>query len=91
LKEKSIKLIKGQKVGLENLLGNSCLKRRIRRIAIRDYQMGEHKKPFSSIQHCTYKSIGATVFGNRRLRIERNDNGAIAGGRLFGECSTRLS
>jgi hypothetical protein len=30
---------------LENLLRNPCIKRRIRRGAIRDYQMGEHKNP----------------------------------------------
>jgi len=30
---------------LENLLGSPCIKRRIRRRAIRDYQMGEHKNP----------------------------------------------
>jgi hypothetical protein len=30
---------------LENLLGGPCIKRRIRRRAIRDYQMGEHKNP----------------------------------------------
>jgi len=43
LKDKSIGLIKWQKAGLENLLGSPCIKRRIRRRAIRDYQMGEHK------------------------------------------------
>jgi hypothetical protein len=31
--------------GLEHLLGSLCIKRRIRRSAIRDYQMGEHKNP----------------------------------------------
>jgi hypothetical protein len=45
LKDKSIGLIKWQKAGLENLLGSPCIKRRIRRSAIRDYQMGEHKNP----------------------------------------------
>jgi hypothetical protein len=30
---------------LENLLGSPCIKRRIRRRAIWDYQMGEHKNP----------------------------------------------
>jgi hypothetical protein len=42
-KNKSIELIKWQKAGLENLLGSPCIKRRIRRRAIRDYQTGEHK------------------------------------------------
>jgi hypothetical protein len=42
-KNKSIELIKWQKAGLENLLGSPCIKRRIRRRVIRDYQMGEHK------------------------------------------------
>jgi len=45
LKDKSIGLIKWQKAGLKNLLGSPCIKRRIRRSAIRDYQMGEHKNP----------------------------------------------
>jgi hypothetical protein len=55
LKDRSIRLIKWQKAGLKNLLGNSCIKRRTRRIAIRDYEMGEHEKPFSPNQRCTYK------------------------------------
>ena len=45
MKDKLIRLIKWQKAGLENLLGNPCIKRRIRRSAIRDYQMGGHKNP----------------------------------------------
>jgi len=45
LKDKSIALIKWQKAGLENLLGGPCIKRRIRRRAIRDYQMREHQNP----------------------------------------------
>jgi len=43
LKDKSIGLIKWQKAGLENLLGSPYLKRRIRRRAIRDYQIGEYQ------------------------------------------------
>jgi hypothetical protein len=42
-KNKSVELIKWQKAGLENLLGSPCIKRRIRRRAIRDYQAVEHK------------------------------------------------
>jgi hypothetical protein len=53
MKDKFIGLIKWQKAGFKNLLGNSCIKRRIRGIAIRDYQMSEYKKPFSPIQHCS--------------------------------------
>jgi hypothetical protein len=45
MKDKSIGLIKWQKAGLENLLGNPCMKRRIRMRAIRDYQMGEQQNP----------------------------------------------
>ena len=46
MKDKPIRLIKWQKAGLENLLGGSpYIKRRIRRRAIRDYQMGEHQNP----------------------------------------------
>jgi len=45
LKDKSIGLIKWQKAGLENLLVSTCIKRSIRRRAIRDYQMGEHQNP----------------------------------------------
>jgi hypothetical protein len=46
LKDKSIRLIKWQRAGLENLLGSPCIKRRIRRSAIGDHQMGEHKNVF---------------------------------------------
>ena len=45
MRNKPIGLIKSRKAGLENLLVSPCLKRRIRRSAIRDYQMGEHKNP----------------------------------------------
>jgi hypothetical protein len=31
--------------GLENLFVSTCIKRRIRRRAIRDYRRGEHKNP----------------------------------------------
>jgi len=41
--DKSIGLIKWQKARLENLLGSHCIKRRIRKRAIWDYQVGEHK------------------------------------------------
>jgi len=43
--DKSIGLIEWQKAGLENLFVSTCLKRRIRGRAIRDYQMGEHQNP----------------------------------------------
>jgi hypothetical protein len=43
LKDKSIGLNKWQKAGLENLLGSPCIKRRIRRRAIREYQTGEYQ------------------------------------------------
>jgi len=52
LKDKSIGLIKWQKAGLENLLGSPYLKRRIRRRAIRDYQIGEYQNspyPFNIV------------------------------------------
>ena len=45
MKDKSIGLIKWWKAGLENLLGSPYIKRRIRRSAIGDYQIGEHKNP----------------------------------------------
>jgi hypothetical protein len=45
LKDRSIGLIKWQKLGLENLLESPCIKRRIRGRAIRGYRRGEHKKP----------------------------------------------
>jgi len=41
-------LIKWQKTGFENLLGNPCIKGRIRRSAIGDYQIGDHKNSPSS-------------------------------------------
>ena len=45
MRDKPIRLIKWWKVRLENLLVSPYLKRRIRRRAIRDYQMGEHQNP----------------------------------------------
>ena len=45
LRDKPIELIKWRQTGLEDLLINPCLKRRIRERAIRDYQMGEHQNP----------------------------------------------
>jgi hypothetical protein len=65
LKDKSIGLIKWQKAGLENLLGNPCTKRIIRRSAIRDNQMGEHKNPFHPF------NVAPTYLQSRQvLRIE---------------------
>jgi hypothetical protein len=55
-KNKSIELIIWQEAGLENLLGSPCIKRRIRRRAIKDYQTGEHKKLSVFIEDCTYES-----------------------------------
>ena len=45
MRDKPIELIKWLKAGLEDLLISPYLKRRIRRRAIRDYQMGEHQNP----------------------------------------------
>ena len=56
MKDKCIGLIKWQRARLENLLGSLCIKRRIRRIAIRDYQIGEHQKPSYSFNDVTYES-----------------------------------
>jgi len=42
LRDKPIRLIKWQKVGLQNLLVSPYLRRRIRRRAIRDYRRNEH-------------------------------------------------
>jgi hypothetical protein len=43
--DKPIRLIKWQKVGLQNILVSPYLKRRIRERAIRDYLRGEHQNP----------------------------------------------
>ena len=56
MKKKLLRLIKWPKARLENLLGSHCIKRRIRRIAIRDYQIGEHQKPSYSFNDVTYNS-----------------------------------
>jgi len=74
LKKKLLRLIKWPKARLENLLGSYCIKRRIRRIAIKDYEIGEHQKPSYSFNDVTYKSIIGTMLKNRRLRIESEDN-----------------
>jgi hypothetical protein len=54
LKDKSIGLIKWQKAGLENLLRSPCIKRRIRRSAIRDYQIGEYQNSLYSFNVAQY-------------------------------------
>jgi len=64
LKKKPLRLIKWPKAGLENLLGRSCIKRRIGRIAIRDYQMGGYQKPSRSFNDATYKCWARGSFGN---------------------------
>jgi hypothetical protein len=56
LKDKSIRLIKWQRAGLENLPGSPCIKRRIRERAIKDYRRGEHKKPPHSFNIAPTKS-----------------------------------
>jgi len=40
---------------LENLLASPCIKRRIRRRAIRDYQIGECQNSPYPFNDCTYK------------------------------------
>jgi hypothetical protein len=50
LKDKPNGVIKWHKAGLENLLVNHCLKRRIKRRPIRGYRIGEyqnHPAPFN--------------------------------------------
>ena len=57
MKDKSIGVIRWQKAGLENLLRNPCIKRRIRRWAIRDYQIGEYQNSpysFNIAQRCSF-------------------------------------
>ena len=48
MKDKSIGLIKWRKAGLENLLVSTCIKRRIRGMAKKDYRRDEHKNSSSS-------------------------------------------
>jgi len=62
LKDKFIELIKWQKAGLKNLLVSTCITRRIRRRAIRDYQIGECQNSPYPFNDCTYKSIVETMF-----------------------------
>jgi hypothetical protein len=57
LKKMLLTLIKWPKARLENLLGSSCIKRRIRRIAIRDYKMSGYQKPSYSFNDVTYKAL----------------------------------
>ena len=70
MKKKPLRQIKWPKAGLENLLGRSCIKRRIRRIAIRDYQMGEYQKPSHSFNDVTCESSTWSWFMSRRFPIE---------------------
>jgi hypothetical protein len=72
LKDKSIGLIKWQKAGLENLLRNPCIKRRIRRSAIRDYQMGEHKNPSHPFNVAPTKSENRPVLRVIDFRLKHS-------------------
>ena len=56
MKDKSIVLTKWQKAELENLVGSHCIKRRIRRSAIEDHQIGEHKNVFHPFNVAPTKS-----------------------------------
>jgi hypothetical protein len=40
---------------MENLLVSTCIKRRIRRRVIRDYQMGEYQNPPQSLNVAPYR------------------------------------
>ena len=70
MKKKPLRLIKWPKARLENLFGRSCIKRRIRRIAIRDYQMGGYQKPSHSFNDVTYQSLIDDDILSRGLRVE---------------------
>ena len=64
MKDRSIGLIKWWKAGLKNLLVSTCITRRIRRRAIRDYEIGECQNSPYPFNDCTYKSIVGTTFRN---------------------------
>ena len=54
MKDKCIGLIKWWKARLKNLLVSTCITRRIRRRAIRDYQIGECQNSACQFNDCTY-------------------------------------
>jgi hypothetical protein len=70
LKDKSIGLIKWWKAGLEKLLASTCITRRIRRRAIRDYQIGECQNSAYQFKDCTYKSLLNCDILGCGLRVE---------------------
>ena len=68
MRDKPIRLIKWQKVGLQNLLVSPYLRRRIRRRAIRDYRRNEHQNlpcPFNVAPTNFYSGISrrSTITG----------------------------
>ena len=68
MKDKSVGLIKWQKAELENLPVSISIKRRIRRRAIKDYQMGEHQNPphpfnVSPTNRCSTMTSWAADYG----------------------------
>jgi hypothetical protein len=65
LTDKPIKLIKRLVAGLENLLVSTCIKRRIREWAVRDYLRVEHKKP-----PCPFNFAPTTVWWQAFIKIE---------------------
>ena len=61
---------------MKNLLVSTCITRRIRRRAIRDYQIGECQNSSYPFNDCTYKSILGAIPNNRGLRFERGNGKA---------------
>ncbi len=70
MKHESIGLIKWWKAGLEDLLVSTCITRRIRRRAIRDYQIGECQNSPSPFNDNTYNSTVSDHAEGQRLRME---------------------
>jgi hypothetical protein len=68
LRDKPIRLIKWWKAGLKNLLVSPCFKRRIRRRAIRDYQIGE-------LQNSPYPFNVVPTYLRSKALLEVNDYG----------------
>jgi len=62
--------MKWWKAGLGNLLVSTCITRRIRRRAIRDYQIGECQNSPYPLNDCTYKSLLNDDILGCGLRVE---------------------
>ncbi len=66
---------------MKNLLVSTCITRKIRRRAIRDYQIGECQNSAYPFNDCTYKSSDLTIHADCKLPLESKWRAFLLNGR----------